>query len=384
MNKLRIQSLYPRAVFTKRNASSYLSNLWSPQPFQIGYPIPNPNIQQEREELNKLLFSEHNLQDEDINRVDLSLAELKELGKHKIRYIHPKPTRLIGENLYKIQFPQQTSHYAKKLWNRLPQESQLKLIESPNLDILHDERLRIWKGYEIVEHLKRNRPEYQYNPYPLSGLYPWEIIKDKIRKRSLRNKRKRTIFEFEWDYYDQLIKEAFGSNVKRTAVQIYYTQLRSIFPDQKYTFTNVFKEFNQLSDSEKQIYYDTEARFHEQAIVSRDRVSTVNSRTFRTFYKQYIATTEYDQRQLLNAIRIYKQMDATQRNSYSRARQCTFHKYREETLDLQTAMVMDYVYYVGGVEGHPPGSFDWYNDMKRQTKGFTYLDKCYTEILQTR
>ncbi|KAK6201342.1 uncharacterized protein RJT21DRAFT_1286 [Scheffersomyces amazonensis] len=373
MNQLSKWKCGRRIIHIKtRYLTTQSENNWLSFPFQIGYPYLSPELQKEKDEIHRKLFPEVD-PNTNVDVDMLSISERLEYERSKIKYSYPKPERLTGFALFKSQYS--TTHFdPNAIWNKLPQESQLLFDHSPNLDRLHQENIRVWQGYEVVDYLKRTSSKHDFNPYPFSGLYPWEIVKDKLRDR-VHHEHK--IEAFELDYYDKLIDEAFDTST-RSAESIFHTQLQAQDPHQLHKPEEITKLYNSLRSEEKQIYEDMANR-HFEHLLSWSVIEFYNQARFRKFWNDFMYNTTIEKRPLLEALKEWKSMSDNERKQYNKASRERIDK--EGPLDIQTAMVMDYIYYVGGVEGVQ--DYHWFPDMIQSTPRFLYLSKCYTETKST-
>lgn len=394
----------PKRQFV-RTKSYYLSEKWLKEPFDIGYPKTS-RIEEDSKVLRQKLFPAKSLTEydyfaQDSNRefrfdewyqldTDQIFKYQKMVDDAKPQYVNPKPQYVTGFELFKIEL--QLKRNEKKYWAMLSSNDKEAYNDSNTVRHLYNERLRIWMGYEIVEYLKRNLPKYMFNPYPLLGLYPWEIIKDKLRSN-------REVYDFEKDYYDTLIKETFGRNSQRKALQIYYTDILHDTKDGNLYYAKVEKMFNNLSPSRKQYYLEKERKRQEHASKIRLRSYKQKSPYLKfliQFNKTYHPTldelnsldanaSKNNMRKLaLNkaAGREWKSLTEEQKKQYENERTLSPNTrlYKEMILDWKVEMVMDYIYEVGGVNGLQ-SSYDWRKDMHEKKNGYRYLEKLYVDNL---
>lgn len=348
----------------KRKASHYLSKKWLKEPFDLGYPICSDEIIKDRAQLRQILFPE--------NRESQSAEPF-------FLYIHPRPKYKSGFELFKSQLC--LGLKSKKYWESLSSSEKEIFTSKGILQHLFMESQRIWEGYEIVEYLKRYLDKYRTNPYPLLGLYPWEIITDKLRRKS-------PIYDFEKDYYDTLITEAFGRNSQRKALSIFYADLRHDFPDEKFTFARVQQLMLLLPLEQKQYYQHKERMryLHSQKVRERPRKS---QNIFLEFVKHFLRKKNYSgdfpgprDPQLRAAAREWNSIPLREKLSYknkdSIPSNCRL--YKENLLDWKVDKVMDYIFNVGGVVGLNT-SFEWKKDRFERTHGYRYLQRGYVYAL---
>jgi hypothetical protein len=246
-------------------------------------------------------------------------------------------------------------------WKRLSEEYKERLIKSEHIDDLYKHRLRVWQGYEIVSYLKQRLDSHCWNPYPLLGLYPWEIIIDKLCN-------KRELYEFEYDYYDVIIKEAFERDYRKNW-QLYYSDYHE--GNDEIDELQVKKLYNQLSSAEKS-FYDEKEEIRKQHTTML--YSPIKSVGFRNFFRKYDTTT----RPLYHAILDWKKMGKLQDQYKTNAKAGRSRANQYEVLYLNMSIVMDYIYYCGGTIDQPT-DYNWLKDMKRCTTGFSYINQTYTE-----
>lgn len=262
-----------------------------------------------------------------------------------------KPLNVRGMALLKASSNYLSDNQAISRWNRLSEEDQKLFIEPPYLDKLYKERLRIWQGYEVVNYLKDHLDKHRFNPYPLLGLYPWEIVKDKIRST-------KKLLDFEYDYYDHIIKKMKSRR--------YLTKAWEFYPGKR-------SDYDKLEN--KQPYQGKEQMNKDHNILKLSPVSLVS---FHKFYRELFVNEPG--RRLLKATNAWNALTEEERMSYRGEFDKRFgagREYREEMFDFKTEIVMDYIFYTGGVEGCPP-DFDWFEYRKSILGNFHYVYKIYT------
>lgn len=334
--------------FQSRSISHYISTQWLKEPFDIGYPRAS------KEALPKAPTS--STASTASTTSTAPTAPNAPLESSDYTPIYPRPVDCRGIDLYGVQSQISSKSYLKQKWNNLDETTRRKFIDGPNIDRLYRERLRIWKGYETVEYRKRYHSSW--NPYPSLGLFPWEIVKDKLRH-------KKQLFDFELDYYDVLIKEAFGRNALRTAKHIFYTDYCHNCPD-KVSWTKLQKEYAKIDPT---YYVEKEARRQEQALMNRTKYGL----GFMRFYETILNSTN-SPRPLLEACRKWEYLGKVPQKDRAYT---SSTEYREKLLDIKTSIVMDYIYYTGGVIG--ADKYHWVQDRQQKCGNFKYLNKVYTD-----
>lgn len=272
--------------------------------------------------------------------------------------IFPEPQPCTGPELLQA-LTGVSRPYARKQYRMMSQDDQWKLRDTDGLH--HGHRHRIWRGYEVVEWRKRHEeicdgPDF--DPYINTGLYPWEIIKDKLRKcRQL---------SLSSDCYDYYICQALHSKLLRTPFDIYYTDHRLNINGTSRKVAE--KMFWKLGNAEMKLIESATKR-NNQHILWSTKVGAANHE-FQEFYKRNVNYN--DQRPLYEVVKAW---EAATVNSHAgdqdlNPRHST--QANEIKLDLQSAIVLDYMYYAGTVEGAPL-NYSWAQDMRERVGGLVYL-----------
>lgn len=371
-----------------------LKNDWLETPLTIEYPSRSQETELVSQELQRSLFSK-SLQSQgddfrdtvkDMLEKDLAIGEKLVLSGQTVRYTHRIPKYCRGYDLFKHEF--QNKAVSKRYWNTLTMEAKDSFSDSQRALDLYIERLRIWKGYEIVEHLKRNLSKYGYNPYPLLGLYPWEIVKDK-----LRNKNELDLFEI--DYYDDIIKEAFSlKNNRRSAFAIFSTNLNHEMPELKAGLKKRKKLFSQLDEKRLADLLKQQVRREEHARKLREKhkVPSPFLKYLADFHRKHKShafdghSSNYSRQEniLLNqqAAVKWRTMGTQEKRLYSGlgSNISNTRLYKEDILDWKLGIVLDYIYRVCGVVGNQ-NNFDWRTHMLEVTRGKRYISRTYVNQL---
>lgn len=337
--------------------------LWNKTPFDLGYPELPPGLQREKQRIHKLLFGSEN-----IEYVDTNTTIYRE-------FVHHQPTKLSGFDLFSQQAQLLSKQKHKRLWNDLSDD--IKQSFGTMKHDIYSHLLRIWRGYEVVEYIKRYESNHRFNPYPLLGLYPWEIVKDKLRA-------KKSPHEFDRDYYDNLITESFNRRFLKPAT-IYRAQngpglFLDLLVEEKDQFVSLA---------------DRRAKF----ILSASRHPKYSSGYLKFYKKNYsdyspspeevtqVPTGKLSENQRKNAAvsiaaaHHWKQLSDHEKSQYSpQDKRIYSHKYKEEILNWKTCVVMDYIYSVGRVR-YAPSTYNWRSDIKEKFGDWHYLDRTYTDRL---
>lgn len=337
--------------------------LWNKTPYDLGYPILPSELQEEKHRIHKLLFGSENIEFVDTN------------GSIYREFVHHQPTKLSGFDLFSHQAQLLAKQKHKRLWKDLSND--IKQSFGTIKDDIYLHLLRIWRGYEVVEYIKRYENKHRFNPYPFLGLYPWEIIKDKLRA-------KKSPHEFERDYYDNLISESFNRRFMKPAT-IYRAQNGHVL------FKDLLVEEKEQSVS----LADRRTKF----IMSTSRHPKFSS-AYLNFYKQNYSNYSPSREEIrqvpdgklsvnqrnnaavsIAAANHWKRLSDHEKVQYSpQDKRIYSHKYKEEILDWKTSVVMDYVYSVGRVR-HAPLTYNWRSDFKEKFGVWHYLERAYTDRL---
>lgn len=383
----RIDGVYP---FRTKYAYRYLAvptvKQYLREPYELGYPQGlTHEIRNEITEIKKKVFDKRTPAEtfetevKDKKWEELSILErfqyTQQLQVGRYKFNQPKPKPETGFDLFKSQV---RHRYAKPIlkehWDGLTDVERAQYIESPHWDYLHQQRLRIWQGYEIVEYLKiRGTIQQQFNPYPFLGLYPWEIIKDKLLDMS-RRKTIGSIYDFEKDIYDVLILEALVTKVP-DLYKFYISYARDI------TKPPTKKEFSMLGPSVLEPYI---TRRNKRIQHANEYNPTKKVSNWSTFLQQkYRRDPQYQDTSFIELEKIasieWQTLTKEEKDRYSTTLEMSSASAKDIRLNEQVDHIMKYIYEVGSVAGTPSG-FNWKSDMMEKTKGFIYLYRMYGEV----
>lgn len=278
---------------------------------------------------------------------------LRWFPKKKVQYLLPQPLRLFAPELFsevpKVEngplltgrelFAKVTGYKGKRnvatYWKLLT-EDQKKSFEEPTKDVVWN-NWRIEKGYDEVA-----KSTDDYNPFYYLSLYPWEIVKDKLREEP----------EFSADVYDFLIREVFG--------------LRALQLTPKAIHVND-QEVRKLEGSEQmQIPYEDLSSTELHALRERLRLRkdfyrrmsekmnspSVPGKSFHVFAKKHLLeySGHMSERNKALADR-WRHMSVDEKKPYQQEYSPSRRSFREESLQEKTDLVMDYVFEASEVEG---------------------------------
>lgn len=355
----------------RRFASHYLSNLYLKEPYTIGYPT-NVAIEREVESLKVRVFQskspEELYSDTDPAGKPWSQLTLYEQSKYsdlavkiKPKYTSSIPERVSGFSLFReLHSYISTESVVSKNWHALDQKYRDIYSDPLYVDRAFKERMRIWQGYEIVHHLKlQSNPPV--NPFVYLGLYPWEVVTHKLRSRT-----KKKQYSFEIDYYDRLIKESFR-RFPRTALNIFYNDLRHIAPDRaKFTYQTVETLFKKRLSEQERNFYKEKCQNHNHFQLTNRAVGRGSNKFLR-----YVLELQGDQKfrnyAYSDIVKVasehWKGFKDDEKNKYKYALTGSSRENQDLILKQKVDIVMRYIYEVGGVIDIP-ADYNWREDMK--------------------
>ncbi|CAH2355109.1 hypothetical protein CLIB1423_21S02014 [[Candida] railenensis] len=357
------RSLY---VSFRRYSSAYIR-----EPFRIGYPrgfnqeaigrIRNDVFPSEKLSPLDYFIKEGN---DEQSWADLNLYERSKYvnmvsqGEHK--YTSPKPELSSGYNLFRaLNKHIRSKKTADVRWSRLSNKGRETYTKDANfIEKAHRELVRQWEGWEIVEYLKNGNfdadAHSKFNPFPYSGLYPWEVITDKL----ISGRKYQELFEFEADYYDRLIYEAFSGRSRC---------INDMYRDD--TDAKTASGYAKLSASEKLQY---EAR-HLRRLnhLEKNRLTSSPISPFMQFVRQL---KKEDSNSLLpyrklvsKAGELWRELSPEEKAPYKRDINPNSLEYVHGRLQQKVEITMSYIFEVGGVEG-VDASYDWKEDMESKER----------------
>lgn len=227
----------------------------------------------------------------------------------------------------------------RRLWNCLSDDQKKVFLEpAPNVA---SHNARIIEGYSSAM-----ISENQLNPYWGTFLYPWEIIKDKLRRRPA----------YASDIYDLLIQEAFSITKKMTAPEVLHAsalEFSSVENDDDLHENTLTKEERTLFEllSQKKAEFLQRRRIHSRA---RKVPLSPYDQFYQKAFPQISAETVQEKNKLI--AEEWKKLN-TPITSVTKSA-----SYREKALDVNTAMVMDYIFEYGTVEGFNGNWREWRNE----------------------
>lgn len=334
---------------------------WNRPPYELGFPVLSPKLHLVKNRIHDYLFGGQTL-----GIVDTDSCNYRE-------FVHDQPVPLDGYDLFQHEARLLSGQKHRKSWLLLPKETRAKFV--PYEDSLFRQNLRVWRGYEVVEYIRRYEHEYRYNPYPFLGLYPWEIIRDKLKNR----KRPKV----DLDYYDVLISEFLNRGIRS--------------PLGLFTAYNGTKDFKQLSELEQRHYRERAERRNAYLaeLVQAPKYTSPYLAFCKKNYRHY-QPTEEDIEKVSNRLSLsrrkalakyvaaaahWRLLTKEQKQEYSPGNTLFFSmKYTDEILDWKVSAVMDYLYRIGGVKDAPPG-FDWQQRKHEIIGDLHYIDRLYMERL---
>lgn len=225
-------------------------------PLKIGYPLLN-DIENTHDILSKVLIENdrksHNI-DYLVDKFSIS-PDLFQTPSFDFIFTEQKPQKLKGLDLflYQYKYLKYIERQGRKRFENLKEEWRQPFYDPTYIERTYDEKLRLWKGYQIVDFLKKYLNQ-SFNPYVYLNLRPWEIISDKVQLK--------TPNDYEIDYYDIILENA--SKKHRN---------------------------NQLLDKYLQLNPPNDQLVHEKLRPNYDQRSILSRRPRVSFFHEYNAKT---------------------------------------------------------------------------------------------
>jgi len=272
----------------------------------------------------------------------------------RILGVEAEPTHVTGPELLQ-QLLLCNPKYAERLYRSLGEEDKQVLQDSDGKHFEH--RHRLWRGYEIVEYRKRTAPDQEFfNPYPGTGLYPWEIVKKKLRYPDPLNLRP--------DCYDAWIR-----------------QVRYRTPDVFDVFCANYGLLHVAFKEAEAAYLDcSDAEFAELEAVAeryRDFASwmLIFPGKYCGFLEFYLENADMkSNRPLYNVSQKWHA-----RNPPTKLLKSYTKQHIEASLDFRVCMVLDFIYYAAQAKGVPP-SYSWAQDYRQRVGGLVHLRGGYSNL----
>lgn len=303
-----------------------------------------------------------------------------------MQWILPEPYNLFDPELYEKSplsfdfssspckgvelFSKVASYHSAKAnraaWKSLLPE-QREIFENPPEEVnVHLHRLA--HGYSTATYSQN-----ETNPYYDAWLYPWEIIKDKLRMQWM----------FGADIYDSLILEALGLTKAQVTPKNLFASDNEAMGIDEVLAGDLSRSFRRLLPEERAEY---EARSTKKTEFC-NRLRLFNSsrklpqKPFQTFFKSQFPQLEspYDKLSVQEKSKYlsqkWQEMSEPEKSKYEGVYTSAKGRiHREKILDDKTELVMDYIFEVGQVENW---TGDW-RKWRRQVAGeMHYLDKIY-------
>lgn len=245
-----------------------------------------------------------------------------------------------------------------RLWRNLTPEKKQFFQFPPELMLRQNERVQ--RGYETVSASRSDE-----NPYYDLNLYPWEIIKDKLRKRITLGS----------DVYDWLIQEAILCSLKDVSPG------NLSFGEATINGWDIV-EYWALPERIRSKYHKQYVQKNEY-VLHRDSVyvsrSLVEKTAFNVFFKERVGSLKelsLSQKQKA-ASSEWKKMLPTEKANYGYKRISPLRRdLREFNLEQQTSLVMDYIFKYGTVENM---ARDWREWRDEAVGDLIYLDRMYSQ-----
>lgn len=252
-----------------------------------------------------------------------------------------------------------SKYRASLLWRRLPTKEQLLFENAPPEVHCHLHRIR--QGYEIVQASASDE-----NPFYDLGLYPWEIVKDKLRDRAL----------FGSDIYDWLIQEALTCTKLRVSPEKVFEGEVAI-NDLKPSALSSLSAMDQLK-------YEAIAQKKLDYIDNREIVHGLRplapTSAFDAFVKkelkQVVGSWQFKLKELGAQ---WKRMLAEEKKAYGPLNLPVHRRdYKEFALEQQTSLVLDYIFKYGEVKNFSGDWRQWRDDIAGD---LIYLNRIYSPAI---
>lgn len=267
--------------------------------------------------------------------------------------------RFEAKDLFLQALSIKSNYHASLLWRRLPRKDQLR-FENVTPDI-HFHLHRIREGYQIAQ-----ASDSDENPFYALGLYPWEIVKDKLRNRPA----------FGSDIYDWLIQEALLCNRRWAS------------PEKVYEGYVAFKDleplrFSDLLAIEQQKYKAIAQKkldfIDHREIIHKNRPASPTN-AFDAFAKKHLkGMTGTWQFKLQELGLQWKKMLLEEKKIYGVLKLPVNRRdYREFALEQQTSVVLDYIFTYGEAKNSPGCWRQW---RKEIAGDLIYLNKMYSPTI---
>lgn len=221
---------------------------------------------------------------------------------------------------------------------------------------------RIQKGYTIA-----SESPNEDNPYYYLDLYPWEVIKDKLRYPPLSGA----------DIYDWLIQEAFRCTKSRVRSKHLYRGEAAMkdWP---------LRNYKNLSSSQTAKYESWSSQKCEY-ILHRDHIHESRDVFTRNGYGVYFRKRSFELGKLLVQEKTrqisaeWKLLLPDKKSTYGRKNHSLRARaYKEYILEQQTSLVMDYIFKYGTVENF---FGDWRSWRKKIEGNLFYLERMYFPVI---
>ncbi|GEQ71298.1 hypothetical protein JCM33374_g4980 [Metschnikowia sp. JCM 33374] len=265
-----------------------------------------------------------------------------------------EPGPLSGLELFMKVGSFKSKQYAESVWNMLNDDQRNIFFYPPSQ--VNQHRQRIIRGYaeSEVEFSKKK----QENPFFYTHLYPWEIIKDKLRDRPV----------FASDVYDQLIQEALAPPIKLFKPTLLYRNWCKYFRNDgktsgPYSGLDDIKKTKYAREAESKNYY-------AKRRLEFRRAKQARLKSFDDFKAEFSRESGDSLPESQSTEFIRQQYDFEKYLKSPAMRSSPLN--REIKLEIDLAMVMDYIFEYGTVKGCKVNWRQW----RAQVCGnYHYIDK---------
>ena len=367
----------------------YVNPRWIKQPFLIPYP-PSSSIIQKSQSLNQFLFENHKQNSNWIkNEFDIDESIIN--SNLESLYTQPKPQKLLGKHLFFHQYSylsRLNTPYPDKYWTHLDPDIKAIFYNHNYINNAFTNEIRIWKGFEVVQFLKKFLG-MNFNPYLVLGLYPWEIILHKLSQRGKKNKNKKTQkwLPFHYDYYDLIIEEAFLPRARNWA-QFLYTETKNEAME-PCSGSGFKKLLTTLSPQQKNHFL-----IKQQNHLHHIKLLKTKPQPLQSVYKSFLSDflhKNYPQLKTVaemgpaqkHAAQVWRQLSPQQQNQFRTASTKGLGRNvvnQWQYLHWRLSLVMHYIYDVGGVSPlySDNAGFNWRHDLNVKLPHY-YVNRHYLE-----
>lgn len=271
-----------------------------------------------------------------------------------------KGSKYSGQELFIQALGIKASQNVPYVWKKLAEEKKQVFSSPPVLVHHHLERIR--SGYEIASTSDNNE-----NPFHELGLYPWEIVKDKLRQRR----------PFGSDIYDWLIREAilctkacFSPEKLACDEDIIKGQNTTSFTDLP---NSIRAKYEQLSVRKLEFVAHRSSQLPGPAYEVKPAFNK-----FVDLRKGMYSDLPFAKRLAVLGEEFKKLLDTEKKEYGTNRRIYRRRDFREFVLENELSLVMDYIFKFGSANAE---FSDWRDWRKSVAGDLIYLDQMYSPVI---